>query len=122
MGLLYILSTIDEPGWKKEDAFAIIDLYTMLDRLADAFSQVPAAIDFRGDIDTVNYEDHWWTHVASTVRTLRNIWSGQDGRGNVGLGATSAAAIGDTFNLEGMDFDIPGLDWLMDPVAMTYVG
>jgi hypothetical protein len=122
MGLLYILSTIDEPGWTKDDAAAIVDLFTMLDRLANNFSQVPASIDFQGDIDTVNYDDHWWTHVASTVRTLRTIWSGQDWRGNAAPGASSAVAVGEMINLEGIDFDIPGLDWLMDPVMMTYTG
>jgi len=123
MGLLYVLSNIDEPGWTKQDASSIIDLYTMLDQLANAFSQVPAAIDFRGDIDTANYDDHWWTHVANTVRTLRNLWSAQDERGNVASGvsaASSAAIAGDSINVEGMDFDIPGLDWLMDPALMAF--
>lgn len=134
MGLLYVLSNIDEPGWTKADAASIIDLYSMLDQLASNFAQVPAAIDFRGDIDTAGYEDHWWTHVANTVRTLRSLWAGQDERGNlaavggdcslsanaVGGAAAAATAAGDTINLEGMDFDIPGLDWLMDPAAMGF--
>lgn len=121
MGLLYTLTTIDEPGWKKADVFEIINLYTTLDRLAETFSQVPAALSFRGDIDAVNYEEEWWTHVASTVRTLRTIWAGQDERGNAAQGVTSAAMVGDgTINVEGIDFDIPGLDWLMDPSMMTY--
>jgi hypothetical protein len=124
MGLLYVLSNIDEPGWTKQDASSIIDLYTMLDQLANSFAQVPAAIDFRGDIDTGNYDDHWWTHVANTVRTLRNLWSSQDERGNAAPGASSssavAATVGDAINVEGMDFDIPGLDWLMDPAMMAF--
>ena len=131
MGLLYVLTNIDEPGWTKADAASIIDLYTMLDQLANNFAQVPAAIDFRGDIDTAGYEDHWWTHVANTVRTLRSLWAGQDERGNLAAvgGALplstaasvgGAANVGDAINLEGMDFDIPGLDWLMDPAAMGF--
>lgn len=135
MGLLYVLTNIDEPGWTKEDAASIIDLYSMLDQLAENFAQVPAAIDFRGDIDTAGYEDHWWTHVANTVRTLRSLWSGQDERGNVamggafpsssstaGVGAAGAgvATTGEAINLEGMEFDIPGLDWLMDPAMMGF--
>lgn len=120
MGLLYVLSNINEPGWTKEDASSIIDLYAMLDQLANNFAQVPAAIDFQGDIDTAGYDDHWWTHVATTVRTLRTLWSGQDERGNVASGAASAAIAGDAINLEGMDFDITGLDWLMDPAMMTF--
>lgn len=120
MGLLYVLTTIDEPGWTKADASAIIDLCAMLDRLANTFSQVPAAIDFQGDIDTVNHEDHWWSHVASTVRTLSSIWAGQELRGDIAPGASSAANIGDTINLEGMDFDMSGLDWLMEPAMMNY--
>ena len=127
MGLLYVLSSIDEPGWTKADAASIIDLYTMLDQLANNFAQVPAAIDFRGDIDAATYDDHWWTHVANTVRTLRNLWAAQDERGNVTAGGVPASAgagaavnAGDTINLEGMDFDIPGLDWLMDPAMMGF--
>jgi hypothetical protein len=134
MGLLYVLTNIDEPGWTKADASSIIDLYTMLDQLSNNFAQVPAAIDFRGDIDTANYDDHWWTHVANTVRTLRNLWSGQEERGNLALGgacslsastgaagaAGAATTTGDAINLEGMDFDIPGLDWLMDPAMMGF--
>jgi hypothetical protein len=123
MGLLYVLSNIDEPGWTKQDASSVIDLYTMLDQLANNFAQVPAAIDFRGDIVTANYDDHWWTHVANTIRTLRNLWSAQDERGNVASGvsaAPSAAIAGDSINVEGMDFDIPGLDWLMDPALMAF--
>ena len=126
MGLLYVLPNIDEPGWTKADASSIIDLYTMLDQLANNFAQVPAAIDFRGDIDTAGYDDHWWTHVANTVRTLRSLWSGQDERGSLamgeacsaGAGTGGAATAGDAINVEGMDFDIPGLDWLMDPAMM----
>ena len=133
MGLLYVLSNIDEPGWTKADASSIIDLYTMLDQLVNNFAQVPAAIDFRGDIDTAGYDDHWWTHVANTVRTLRSLWSGQDEQGNLAMGgacsvgagagasAAGAATTGDaSINLEGMDFDIPGLDWLMDPAMMGF--
>jgi hypothetical protein len=134
MGLLYVLTNIDEPGWTKADASSIIDLYTMLDQLSNNFAQVPAAIDFRGDIDTANYDDHWWTHVANTVRTLRNLWSGQEERGNLALGgacslsastgaagaAGAATTTGDAINLEGMEFDIPGLDWLMDPAMMGF--
>jgi hypothetical protein len=131
MGLLHVLSNIDEPGWTKADASSIIDLFTMLDQLSNNFAQVPAAIDFRGDIDTAGYEDHWWTHVANTVRTLRNLWSGQEERGNHALGgacslsantgtAGAAATTGDAINLEGMDFDIPGLDWLMDPAMIGF--
>lgn len=130
MGLLYVLTNIDEPGWTKEDAASIIDLYSMLDQLAENFAQVPAAIDFRGDIDTAGYEDHWWTHVANTVRTLRSLWAGQDERGNIAAAgggfsssATAGAAatnVGDAINLEGMEFDIPGLDWLMDPAMMGF--
>ena len=124
MGLLYVLSNIDEPGWTKADASSIIDLHTMLGQLASNFAQVPAAIDFRGDIDTANYDDHWWTHVANTVRTLRNLWAGQDERGNVAPGASSTSitgvAAGDAICLDGMDFDIPGLDWLMDPSMVGF--
>lgn len=120
MGLFYILTTIDEPGWKKEDVFEIANLYTTLDRLAENFSQVPAALSFRGDIEAVNYEEEWWTHVANTVRTLRTIWAGQDERGNAAPGASTAAMGGDPINLDGIDFDIPGLDWLMDPSLMAY--
>lgn len=128
MGLLYVLSNIDEPGWTKVDASSIIDLYTMLDQLANNFAQVPAAIDFRGDIDTAGYDDHWWTHVANTVRTLRSLWSEQDERGRLamgeacsaGAGTGGAATAGDAINVEGMDFDIPGLDWLMDPAMMGF--
>jgi len=124
MGLLYVLSSIDEPGWTKQDASSIIDLYTMLDQLANNFAQVPAAIDFRGDIDTAGYDDHWWTHVANTVRTLRNLWSAQDERANVAPGvsssSTASATAGDVINLDGMDFDIPGLDWLMDPAMIGF--
>lgn len=120
MGLFYVLTTIDEPGWKKEDVFEMIDLYTTLDRLAESFSQVPAALSFRGDIEEVNYAEERWTHVANTVRTLRTIWSGQDERGSAAPGASTAAMGADPINLDGIDFDIPGLDWLMDPSLMTY--
>jgi hypothetical protein len=128
MGLLYVLSGINEPGWTKADAASIIDLFAMLDQLANHFAQVPAAIDFRGDIDAATYNDHWWTHVANTVRTLRNLWAAQDERGSiaategatVSAGAGAAVNAGDTINLEGMDFDIPGLDWLMDPAMMGF--
>jgi hypothetical protein len=120
LGLLYVLSNIDEPGWRKEDVFAIADIFTLLGSLADKFSQVPAAVNFQGDIDTVDYEDYWWTHVASTLRTLKGLWAGQDGCGDVAAGASSAAPMGEAISLEGIDFDLPGLDWLMDPVMMNY--
>jgi hypothetical protein len=59
------------------------------------------------------------------------LWSGQEERGNLALGgacslsastgaAGTAATTGDAINLEGMDFDIPGLDWLMDPAMMGF--
>ena len=38
-------------------------------------------------------------------------------RWGVGAGAANA---GDAINLEGMEFDIPGLDWLMDPAMMGF--
>jgi hypothetical protein len=39
---------------------------------------------------------------------------------SAGASAAGAATAGDTINVEGMDFDIPGLDWLMDPAMMGF--
>lgn len=117
LGLLYALSTIDEPGWRKEDLASTIELYPTLDRLADFLSRIPSAgID--GD------DENWWGHVASTVKTLRSIWAGQDEDGR------TAVTVPTPFNnavegsdvvasLDGMYFDFPGLDWLIDPVMMA---
>lgn len=93
-----------------------IGLYSILDRLGDLLSQVPAAIGAQRSIDAPNYEDHWWTHVSGTIRTLRALWSGNNAvPGSNPVANGDAAAIGD-----GLEFDFPGLDWLMDPAMMAY--
>lgn len=123
IGLLYVLSTIDEPGWRKEDVADIVNLYVILDRLANILSQVPAAVSEQQDIDSYDYVDHWWTHVASTVRTLRTIWAGQDELGNrVAPELTSAPSgnVGTSNPMDGLEYDLPGLDWLMDPSMMAF--
>lgn len=121
IGLLYILSTIDEPGWRREDTSSIVNLYPILDRLANVLSQVPAAVSEQHDVDSADYQDHWWTHVASSVRTLRTIWAGQDEAGNSVAQELTSATFGEASNgAEGMEFDLPGLDWLMDPAMMSF--
>jgi len=123
IGLLYILSTIDEPGWRKEDVSDIVNLYPILDRLANALSQVPAAASEQHDLDSSDYADHWWTHVASTIRTMRTIWAGQDELGNSAMPELVSAAVGNagTSNaVDGTELDFSGLDWLMDPTMMSF--
>lgn len=123
IGLLYVLSTIDEPGWRKDDVSDIVSLYPTLDRLANVLSQVPAAVSEQQDIDSSDYADHWWTHVASTIRTMRAIWAGQDELGNSVVPELISAAFGDggTSNaVDGTELDFSGLDWLMDPAMMSF--
>lgn len=115
MGLLYALSTIDEPGWRKEDLASTIELFSTLDRLGDFFSRITFTADAEGT------DEHWWGHVASTVRTLRSIWSGQDDAGqNVTVPVPhSSNSTEGSGAVDGMDFDFPGLDWLIDPAMMA---
>jgi hypothetical protein len=124
IGLLYVLSTIDEPGWRKEEVSDIVNLYPTLDRLANVLSQVPAAVSEQQDIDSSDYADHWWTHVASTIRTMRTIWAGQDELGNSVVPELISAAFGDAGSsnnaVDGTELDFPGLDWLMDPALMSF--
>jgi hypothetical protein len=127
IGLLYILSTIDEPGWRKEDTSEIVNLYPTLDRLANILSQIPAAVSGQqdADVDSADYADHWWTHVAGTIRTMRTIWAGQDELGNSVVPELISAAFGGdagTSNdaVDGTELDFPGLDWLMDPTMMSF--
>lgn len=121
VGLLYILSTIDEPGWRKNDMAEFIGVYSILDRLGILLSQIPAAIGAQRSVDAPNYEDHWWTHVSGTMRTLRAIWSGQGDAGNNAAPGPSSVPPGDAATIgDGLEFDFPGLDWLMDPAMMAY--
>jgi hypothetical protein len=124
IGLLYILSTIDEPGWRKEEVSEIVNLYPTLDRLANILSQIPAAVSEQQDVDSADYADHWWTHVAGTIRTMRTIWAGQDEFGNSVVPELISAPYGGdaaTSNaVDGTELDFPGLDWLMDPAMMSF--
>lgn len=114
LGLLYALSTIDEPGWQKADMAPMLDFYPTLDRLADFLSQIPVTTEANEN------DEGWWLHVATTVRTLRSIWAGQDE-----AGINNAAPVLNSFNanegggVDGTEFDFPGLDWLMDPAMMA---
>lgn len=123
LGLLYVLSTIDEPGWRKDDVAGIVNLYPILDRLANILSQVPAAVSEQDDINSCDYEDHWWIHVSATVRTLRTIWAGQDELGNRVAPELTSVPPGDAGTINpmlGMEYDLPGLDWLMDPSMLSF--
>lgn len=120
LGFLFALSTIDEPEWSKQDLVDTVGLYPILDRLASLLSQIPAAVSARGISDAGECEDHWWTHVASTVRTLRSIWSGRDEHGNRAAPELTSFVPGDArYPAEAMDFDLPGLDWLIDPAMLS---
>lgn len=120
LGFLFALSTVDEAEWTKKDMADTVGLYPILDRLASVLSQIPAAVSARGFSDAGECDDHWWTHVASTVRTLRSIWSGRDEHGDGAAPELAAFIPGDTrHSVETLDFDFPGLDWLVDPAMIA---
>lgn len=119
-GLLSAISLVDEPGWKKAEVAEIIDLYPTLDRLASFISQIPAATSTQHFSDAEKHDDHWWTHVASTIRTLRSIWAGEDEHGNSSAPPLASFNDGEVdASIGAMEFDFPGLDWLLDPSMMA---
>ncbi|KAK3068900.1 hypothetical protein LTR53_013178 [Teratosphaeriaceae sp. CCFEE 6253] len=73
IGMLFILSTLDDPLWSKEDVRSTIDLTAIIERACNLFRSVADASGIDTDLE-VRGQDVW-THSAEKMHTLATNWA-----------------------------------------------
>ncbi|TKA69192.1 hypothetical protein B0A55_07075 [Friedmanniomyces simplex] len=116
MGLLFVLSTLDDASWSTEDVRADVDILTVIDRMSDKFRQVARAsgIDANGEPQGEDV----WTRAAGRTQGLRQLWATKLAAQPATQPESSYTAVTPVTNANGAlfanwsDLDFSNFDWI----------
>ena len=72
MGMLFILTTMDDPSWNKADIRATVDVLAIIDRLCAVFRKVAEASGIDAGCDV---KEDMWTLSAGRLENLATLWA-----------------------------------------------
>ncbi|KAK3617826.1 hypothetical protein LTR56_025036 [Elasticomyces elasticus] len=116
MGILFVLSSLDDPSWNTADVRVSLDILVVIDRFSERFRSIARAggIDANGEAQGHDV----WTNSAERIQTLRSVWTDklraqqtaipQDSYASL----TPATSVNDAIFSNWDDLDFTNFDWL----------
>ena len=103
IGTLFYLSTLDEPGWDKEHARAVVDVVQVMDRVLQELERAIPLLPTDEEDNVFRRHYTMWTSIRPTWVAKLN---GQEPQANNMIdptGATNDFAFGELFDLDFFD-------------------
>ncbi|KAK0314598.1 hypothetical protein LTR01_001422 [Friedmanniomyces endolithicus] len=75
MGMLFVLSTLEDASWNAADVRADLDILAVVDRVSERFRQIAreGGIDANGEAQGEDV----WTRAAERLQGLKHLWAGK---------------------------------------------
>jgi len=75
MGMLFVLSTLEDASWSAADVRADLDILAVVDRVSERFRRIAreGGIDAHGEAQGEDV----WTRAAERLQGLKHLWAGK---------------------------------------------
>ncbi|KAK3640069.1 hypothetical protein LTR56_012044 [Elasticomyces elasticus] len=116
MGMLFVLSSLDDPSWNTADVRASLDILVVIDRVSERFRSIAQAggIDANGEAQGHDV----WTNSAERIQTLRSVWADKLRAQQTAIpqnsyaSLTPATSVNDAIFSNWDDLDFTNFDWV----------
>ncbi len=120
MGMLFVLSTLDDASWSAADVRADLDILAVVDRVSERFRQI--AREGRIDAHGETQGEDVWTRAAERLQGLKYLWAGKlTPQPLVPPASAFAATVTPAMDTNGAlfanwsDLDFSNFDWVNSP-------